>query len=321
MNLPYTLRLICLLAAATGLTAAALECVLAAGAAWSDRLLRGLNARQRERALFAVQAAPAAGALVFAGAFCLPQYLLREPHFAREDVSGWCLLLAAAVLVWFGAAAGRGMRLALRTMRFARACRQTSGAGCEPGKIPVLTLAEPGRTIALVGLARPVILVSHEVRAALSDGLLDVALAHEQAHAAQKDNWKLLALHLLPRLPLRASREWMRQWQEAAEWAADEDAAGGSRARRLLLAETLVRVARRGAMPGPAMIRTALTCEEAGLAVRVARLVRPGTRAARGAKALRAMLLGAGVLALGVAMAAMQSPWIYRVGERILHLG
>jgi hypothetical protein len=33
------------------------------------------------------------------------------------------------------------------------------------------------------------------------------------------------------------------------------------------------------------------------------------------------MLLGVGVLALGAAAAAMQSPWIYRVGERILHLG
>ena len=324
MNLSYTARLLCLLIVSSGLTAVAVECALAAAASWMEPRLRGMNARRHERALFVLQVLPLAAGLVFALAFCLPQYLLYEPNSTPEAVSGWCLLLMAAAFAWFGTAAFRGLRLVLRTMHFVRACRRTGVASEETpasGRIPVLTLEQPDRIIALVGLLRPAILISRDVRASLSRHSLDVALAHERAHAAQRDNWKLLVLLLLPRLPLRASRAWMRQWQETAEWAADEAAVSGSRTRALLLAQTLVTVARRGPMPATPPIRTALTCEEARLAVRVERLVSPAARTPRASRAMRAVLLAAGALAIAAAVAAMQSPWIYQIGEHILHLG
>ena len=133
--------------------------------------------------------------------------------------------------------------------------------------------------VALVGLLHPVVIVSAEF-ACVADQLhpdaIAVALAHERAHAAHRDNWKLLSLAFLPRLDgfLLSGNRWIEFWQTAADFGADEDAVRGDPSRSLLLAEVLVRAARCANGPRPPALCTALTSAEAGLAARIDRLTR-----------------------------------------------
>lgn len=318
MTLPYTLRLICLLAVVMGVILAALQGALAANARRVLRMLRGWPARQQERILLCLQTGPAAAALLFAGAFCAPQYLRHEANHAAEGVSWGCVALACMALLWFGAAAASGLRAWVRTMRFTRACRRSATVVRRHAGIPVLAVSESEAVVALAGFWQPVILVSR--RLLESDGLdeaaLQVALDHERAHAQHRDNWKLLAMSFVPRLP---GSGWMQDWQFAADWAADDDAAQGDVERSLVLAETLVRVARLVGRRGRPVLCTALSSGEAGLQERVERLTGereelPGTR---GATIAMMVVLAAGAIAAAVSA----SPWVYDVCERILHLG
>jgi beta-lactamase regulating signal transducer with metallopeptidase domain len=149
-----------------------------------------------------------------------------------------------------------------------------------------------------------------------------VVFDHERSHAAQGDNWKLLSLHCLPRLNLRlpSGKTWMQLWQNTAEWAADEDAVQGNRGRALLLAETLVRLARLTSAAVPAVACTYFVCQESELALRVERLIEnqprvPAVSGYRFGIALGCVL--AAVLGVLVNLAVL----LHDVPERLLHLG
>lgn len=324
MSLPYIARLFCVLAVIAGAVHLLLQASLAAPARllrpWLDRM----SARCRERSLFWIQTGPILAALLFAGGFCLPQYVFNETNHAAENVSGGCVLLALAVVAWFAWPVAKALRMALRTLRFSRACRRI-GTRLNAGAcgIPILAVPEPGSLVALVGLVRPSILISRRLldSGSLDAGALDAAFDHERAHAAQRDNWKLLALNLLPRLavPLPRGETWLQLWQQAAEWAADDDAVAGDPERSLVLAETLVRVARLARNPGPPMLQTALCCGEAGLAARVSRLLAPAYPAPQIGLSITAVAWRVALAAAAVAVAV--SPWVYSLSERILHLG
>lgn len=320
MNLPYAFRLICLIAVTFGAIQLVLQLLLAANARSILNLLRSASARQRERLLYLLQISPLIAAALFAGALLVPQYLRHEPNAAAESVSMSCLLLAALVFLWFAYFALDGLRLMLRTLRFTHACRRagTTSAG-DLRDIPIVTLPGSDSIFALAGFVRPVILISRILTEgnAFEPAALELALDHERAHAAHLDNWKRLSLSFLPRLRSRGDF-WLRQWQEAAEWAADDEAVGGDPARSLLLAETILRVARSTASTRPPIICTAFHCETAGLATRIERLLehRSVPRQSRSM-----LLILAGLAIAAVALAAAVSPWIYAVSEHILHLG
>lgn len=333
MTLSYTLRLLCVLIVAAGFVLASSQLLLATAARRILCRLDALAARGRERILYCVQIAPPLLAAFLAIAVCLPAYLHGETNRESESVSGFCLLVAAAIAVWFGVAFLRGLRVTLRTVRFARACRRSGQAISHDCPIPVLAVPDPGPPIALIGFLRPTILVSHHLLRApipFANGTLDLALAHELSHAAQGDNWKLLTLTFLPRLgPGPWKDPWMQPWQVAADCAADEDAVHGDPARSLLLAEALIVAARMAnslqtsRMP---YIATALTSADAALGVRIDRLLGPGTHqvADRHAVARPAgllLLLALAALTLLAAAACSLSPWIYALSERLLHLG
>jgi len=318
MTLPYTLRLICLLVVVTGVVHAALQGALTANARRVMRMLRGWPARQQERILLCLQMGPPAAALLFAGALCAPQYLRHEANHAAEGVSWACVALACAALIWFAATAASGLRVWLRTVRFTRACRRSATVVGRHAGIPVLAVSESEAVVALAGFRRPAILVSRKLleRDGLGEEALQVAFEHERAHAQHRDNWKLLALSFVPQLP---GSGWMQHWQIAADCVADDDAAQGDVERGLLLAETLVRVARCAGRRGRPVLCTALSSGEAGLRERVERLTGereelPGTRGAT----IAAMMVFA---AVAIAAAVSASPWVYEVCERILHLG
>jgi hypothetical protein len=324
MVLSYTFRLLCLLTVVTGAVMVALELLLAVGDRSILNRLEAVSARRRERILYLLQMAPLLAAIFVAGALCLPEYLRYEPTGAIEPVGWFSLLLAASVGLWFGFALLRGARVTLRTLRFIRTCRR-SGRVLQhlTSDTPVLVLTEPNPPVGLAGFLHPVILIS----AALleDDGLrsraLAVALEHERSHAHHRDNWKLLSLSFLPRLQglFSLSDRLHLQWQKSADWAADDDAVRGDPARSLLLAEALVRTARLVRTPGPSVLCAALTSAEAGLALRVDRLLRPRPDF-RSAETSLPLRLGAlVVLALGAALVA--SPWMYSLLEQLLHLG
>lgn len=319
MTLSYSLRLLCLLTVVVGIVQAALQFALSFCARLLLRPLNAASARRQERILYLLQIAPSLLAILIAGLFCLPQYLWHEPTHEAEPISWITLLLTAAVGVWFGSALFRGLRMTLRTLRFAAACRrcgrmvQHSGSGT-----PILALPHPNPPVALVGLLRPFVLISTELLAAgsLHPEALRVALDHEHSHAVHHDNWKLFSLSFLPRLHADA---WQQRWQRAADWAADDDAAHGDPNLSLLLADAIVRSARLVRPSRTPVLCTALTTADAGLAFRVDRLLHP-LRTSRSANASLPLGFAAAVLGI-IAAGVIASPWIYNLSERLLHLG
>lgn len=322
MTLSYTLRLACVLAVVAGLVLAVSQMALALAASWILRRIDGARARWRERVLYLVQIGPAFFA-AFAGAICLPAYLYGETNPGSERVSGLSLFFAVVVSLCFGWALLRGILLTVRTLHFARSCRRSGRFFGNSGGIPVLTLGEPGPPVRLIGFFRPLILVSLDF-ADSGPGGLDLALAHERAHADQLDNWKLLTLSFLPRFDrlLPGGEPWGRLWQKAADWAADDDAVRGEPTRSLLLAEVLVAAARAANAVFDSRapyIHTALTSADAGLAVRVDRLLHPQHNDRRSRFSLPFAV--AAIAAVAAAMACALSPWIYALSEGLLHLG
>jgi hypothetical protein len=112
----------------------------------------------------------------------------------------------------------------------------------------------------------------------------------------------------------------MRLWQNASEWAADDDAVKGDSTRAFLLAETLITLTRQASIPNPEMICTGLVCGEFELAVRIDRLIQrfpPSSPQRRlpTVLALSAMVFGVALVIISL------SPWLRDVSERLLHLG
>jgi hypothetical protein len=319
--LSWSLRLLCLLLIAFGTLCAVLHLILARCAPLLLHRLDAAPARRRERILYQFQLAPALAALFMATTVCIPAYLWFEPTGQAESVSPFCLLLALAAALWIGSSLLRGFRLVLRTLRFTSACRRSGRLVQHCGPTPVFAVERPAHPVALFGFLRPFILVSTDMLAArrLHPDALAVALDHERSHALHRDNWKLLSLALLPRLP--RNDPWAAAWRTATDWAADDDAVQGDAHRSLLLAETILLAARTArsarALTAP-VIHIALTSAEAGLVSRIDRLLHP--RPTRAEPSF--VLAGLAALALLAALSAISaSPWIHSLSESLLHFG
>ncbi len=146
MALSYSLRLVCLIVVSAGLLQVALEILLWIGSPLLLRFLAILPIRQRERALYLVRLAPFVLAMLITVSFCVPWYLSNETNFAAERVGSLCLVLAAGVSAWYGISAFTGLRIALRTVLFTRACRRDGQGVLTPSgtdSYPRLLRAEP----------------------------------------------------------------------------------------------------------------------------------------------------------------------------------
>jgi hypothetical protein len=324
MILSFTARLLCVAAVMTGLIHVIVEAFLWLAAPLIVRMSEPLSARYRERVLYALQLVPIASALLLTCAVCIPQYLQGETNREAESVGWLCIVAAVAVGLWYGHALLNGLAAAARTMIFARACRRTSSrAPFFRAGTPILSCAGKAYGVALVGLFRPFILISESLlgEGGLSAKAIDLALDHEASHAKQLDNWKLFSLHCTPtlRLRLRNGRTWTEMWHAAAEWAADDDAVRNDGARVLVLAETLVAVAR-SAAPSPQRVCMALECNELDLVARIDRLIdRPKPMAASRSWGRICCLSIAAAGFVGTAAGIMLSS--RDLLERLLHLG
>jgi hypothetical protein len=325
MALSYSLRLVCLIVVSAGLLQLALELLLWIGSPLLLRLLAFQPIRQQERALYLARLAPFVLALLVTVSFCVPWYLSNETNLTAERVGLLCLLLAAAVSAWYGISAFGGLRIALRTMLFTRACKRGGqGVATTPDQTPIITFSGPANRVALVGLVHPFIFIS---RSLIEDGGLDpfaleIVLDHERSHAAQRDNWKLLSLHCLPSLNLRlpGGSTWMQLWQNTAEWAADEDAVRGNSTRAFQLAETLVFFSVHAAARATRIASTALVCKEADLVTRVERLINRDAGSSTPDHRYAVVAFWTLLLAAALSLATL-TPWLHELPEHLLHLG
>jgi hypothetical protein len=324
MVLSYSLRVTCLIGVTLALLQVTTEMLLWASAPVVLRVVQSLPLRQRERTLYVVQLLPVIVAILLTGLFFLPQYVFNETNPAPEHVGRLCIVLAASLYVWWSARIVRGIRMVGRTILFSRVCRLGDASGPLAFGAPIVTVSDQTPRLALVGLLRPFILISQSLidEGGLDPLALQVVLDHERSHARQRDNWKLLSLYCLPRLNLRlpGRKTWMQFWQSTAEWAADDDAVGDSGARALMLAETLVALARTSSTVSRQIACTHLVCEDTELALRVERLLHRTPD--RSLTQLSKMGLALGFVALcAIAVSAAFSSVVRYMPEHLLHLG
>lgn len=268
------------------------------------------------RFLLALRLSPAALGLLLVAVFCVPSYLWLEPDIASEEASIVGLIAALLGFSIAVIALARALRAVIRSAKFARACERTASL-----RDARLVIPDGGRLLALVGILRPRLLVSQAVEAALTPAQLALALRHEHVHRASRDNLKRLLILLAPALFLD---ELERAWKRCAEWAADDLAVVGDRARALELAAVLVRVARIESVTRPPALATSLLDPDEGdaandLRVRVERLLDP--RAPASAPRFSKWRIAASAAA--VAVIAMLAPsslaWVHQALERLMH--
>jgi len=253
------------------------------------------------RWLFTMRLAPAVGGLLAVVCLCLPSYIALEPSGVTESIGFGCLAAASCGALLWMCSLVRAVRAVARSARFV-------GAGHGP-------------LLALSGILRPRLMMSRDVRRVLSREELAVALRHERAHAASRDNLKHFSMLAAPAvLPFGcASVSLERGWQKYAEWAADDCAVAGDPRCSVALASALVRAARHSCgMPPPSLVLP-LSGDDQQLAARVERLLSPA-RAVRPAHS-SALPVAAALLAAG-ALAAIFQPAVliavHRVLERLI---
>jgi hypothetical protein len=276
--MPYLIRLFCLSFACLFLLHAAVGSITAALTPWILRMADQMPSRQAANFLFSVRMFPSAFACLLVAAFCAPSYFRLEPEGASEGVGMICVIAAALGMANAGISIVRSWRAIARSATFLRLCRRSVSGTSVPGEVASVWVVEKPAplVVAQAGVIRPRLIVSKEILNLLSPAQLELALLHERAHRVSHDNLKRLLVILAPDLlpfvnPWRAIE---RNRAKFAEWAADDEAAGGHIGRALSLAATLVTVARAGSWPEPAPLLTSFVDRGgADLEARVDRLL------------------------------------------------
>lgn len=125
-------------------------------------------------------------------------WALQEPESA-EALHAWAYLCATPIALLWGRASIRAWR--------SGSARTVSLAGT-------------------VGLLRPRVVISPELRAALDEAALQAAIEHEHAHARHLDPLRLWLAQLATDLqwPARSAQVRLARWREVLELARDEEA-------------------------------------------------------------------------------------------------
>ena len=208
---------------------------------------------------------------------CVPSYLWLEPQGAPERVGLFCLTLALLASASWLLSIMRVSRAIAFSLRCKRGWQQ---AGWETyftgGSSAALVVKQDAPLLALAGVFRPRLVISDGVLRSLSSCQLEVALQHENAHRASRDNLKRVFLLLAPDpLPFVHGFSFLEKaWAKYAEWSADDAATRGDSLRALSLASALLRIARIGAPPLLSLLHTSLVADNQDLAARIDRLLR-----------------------------------------------
>jgi hypothetical protein len=324
MNLPYTVRLLCLCGASFFLIHMALALAVRLTAGSVVRLAEHMKPRAAARLLFAFRLSPLLLTLIAVLAFCVPSYLWLEPEATGERVGLLCVLMAALGLALCAPAIKRVVDAVRGTTRFLSDCERHGRKIAVPGEdSPALLVADKAPLLAVAGVFRQRLLISRRVLRELSAEQREAALRHEHAHRTSGDNLKrlliLLAPDVLPFLMTFSSLE--RAWSRFTEWAADDEATAGDSQRALSLASALVRVAKMGSRPGGDVLSCSLVGGSQELSQRVDRLLRPQPKPERPVKELVRLAGGASALvASAIAVVVLWPSSLSAVHQALEHL-
>jgi beta-lactamase regulating signal transducer with metallopeptidase domain len=276
MNLPYCSRLVCLAFACYFLihllAATLMNCVAPA----AIRIAAQVKPRDAARMLLALRLFPFAFTVLLVAGFCVPSYLRLEPEQATEPVGLVCLAAALLGLWTCGEAILRAVRALIESRQYIQRCTRLGHATQFGGDVePICVLDEAATPIAIAGLIHPTFIASRRVIRVLSTEQLSAALNHERAHWAAHDNLKRLVVRLAPQILPGAHgfSRIERAWSKFTEWAADDRAVAGDPARSVVLASTLVRVARILSVRQPSPLVSSLLADGEDLSTRVNRLL------------------------------------------------
>ena len=263
MTLAYSARLICLCLACFGLVQVVTGSVVYGLAQRVIGMASRLPARSAARLLLAVRLLPAGAGLFVILGLCLPSYLWLEEEPASEPVSLLCVAAAATGATILGIGMIRTLRAWIRSPRVSGPdAIRIEGENC-----CLIDSTQP--VLALTGVFHSRMLLSPPVLRALPPKELSLALGHERAHRASRDNLKRVLLRLAP-LPVPALD---RAWSKFAEWSADDAAVDGDADRCLTLASALVRFAKLSVPERISQLASYLLADEHDLATRVERLL------------------------------------------------
>lgn len=293
-------------------------------------VLRRCGAGRSASGLLALRLAPTLLALAVVFGLMVPAFLLHEPHESDETVGGPLALLATVAGVQVCAGVWRGLRALRATRRLQRDWFRVA----HPVRVPdldmpahVIDSAFP--VVALVGLRRPRLFVAANVMQALDAAELSAVIAHERAHLRAGDTLRALLWRACPDLldAFPSGRRLQRDWSQATEEAADDAAVAGQPRRALDLAGALLKLGRLTPqdMRLPTLAVALQGDDEAGLSLRVARLLRQAdgreaagvARRARVTRHLLAFTSAAGTV-LAVSVAVLAQPLLL-VHELIEH--
>lgn len=319
--LPYLLRLLCLCFASFFVVNLAAGTLVRFSSQSAIRFAESRTPGSAARFLLVLRILPFALAIHFVLGLCVPSYLWLEPAATSERVG-----VISAVLGLLGAATwsisiARTARALLASRRCHRRCRLAGQVARIPGESsPVLLVDCEAPLLAMSGLLRPRLLISRSVARNLSAEELHAALRHEHAHRASRDNAKRLLLLLAPDfLPfVRPLRSLERTWSQFAEWAADDQAAGGDSNRGVSLAAALVQVARMGSGPRLPFLSTSLLACDRDLSARVDRLLQARRIAPVPARSAEPRLRAASFLLAGCLAALLAAPATLSVVHELL---
>ena len=304
MNLPYTVRLLCLCGASFFLIHMALAAAARLSAGTAVRVAEHMKPHAAARLLFALRILPLMLTLVAVLAFCIPSYLWLEPQATGEKVGMLCVLMAVLGVALWVPAIKRVIGAVRGTNRYLSQCERHGRKINVPGEdSPALLLTDQAPVLAVAGIFRPRLLISRRVLRGLSAEQREAALRHEHAHRTSGDNLKRLMILLSPDVvPFVASFSGLeRAWSRFTEWAADDAATAGDPERALSLASALVRVAKMGARPSANVLSCSLVGGAQELSQRVDRLLRPQPKPEKPVKEVVRLLGGAVTLAASAA--------------------
>ena len=169
-------------------------------------------------------------------------------------------------------------------------------------------------------MIRPHLFISRQALSVLSDDQLAVALSHENAHYASRDNLKRVLMMLAPDVfPFYEQfRTLETQWSLFTEWAADDSAVNGDQSRSLSLASALVRVAHLSNTPAPLAFANSFLDFRASLQARVERLLQESPwKAMRRPPISRLAAIGAMIMVGMVLIVAVQPQTFESVHEML----
>jgi beta-lactamase regulating signal transducer with metallopeptidase domain len=306
MTPSYLARLMLLSSASFFLLHLLLAALVASTAPAAIRRAHTMRPQHAARLLFSLRLLPAALSTLVVAALCVPSYLRFEPRLAEEEVSIACVVFAFLGAGIWTTGIYRTLSALLRSALYLRRCggRESIVAGEK------VFVVKNSAVLALTGIVHPRLLISEVALNELSGDQLAIALRHEQAHRASRDNLKRLLILLAPPLFPRL-RILEQTWAKCAEWAADDRAADGDAVRSTTLAAALVRVARlQSGFTLP--LATSLVEADEDLSIRVNRLLSAGPGAEGD---LRGQTLGLSAVLLFIAAISLNSGALHAVHE------